>query len=80
MASHTPAAQAFRENLRNILDERDMTMTELAEAIGTSRAGISRILSGTDGVTLSRAERIAQALKVTLTDLLASPKKIKQHA
>jgi len=76
MARHTPAAQTFRENVRAIIDERQITMTELAELVGTSRAGISRILSGADGVTLTRAERIATQLGVELASLLSPRKKV----
>lgn len=64
------AAERFRKNVRRLMDDRELTITELAEAVGTSRPGLSRILSGQDGVTLERAERIAKALKISLPDLL----------
>ena len=64
------AADRFRQNVRLLMDDRGLTITELAESVGTSRPGLSRILSGQDGVTLERAERIAKALKVRLSDLL----------
>lgn len=64
-----PAADVFRRNVRRVMDERGINITELAEKIGTSRPAMSRILSGIDGVTIDRAERIAKALKQRLADL-----------
>lgn len=66
----TPAADLFRHNVRFIMDRDGITMQALAERVGTSRPGISRILSGQDGVTLNRAERIAKALGEPLFALL----------
>lgn len=74
MASH--AADRFRANVRHVMDERGLTITELAERISTSRPGMSRILSGDDGVTLDRAERIAKALKIPLSELISENLKI----
>lgn len=74
------AFETFRANLRSIMDERDLTIQDLAELIGTSRPGLSRILSGAECVTLTRAERIANTLKVSLTDLLTAEKKSRQSA
>lgn len=64
------AADVFRHNVRLLMDDNGLTITALAEKIGTSRAGVSRILSGDDGVTLDRAERIATALGFPLASLL----------
>jgi len=67
MSKH--AADLFRENVRAVMEDRELTITELAVKVGTSRPGMSRILAGYDGVTIDRAERIARALKVPLSDL-----------
>lgn len=64
------APDVFRTNVRKIMDANGVTMTELAARVGTSRPGVSRILSGEDNVTLPRADRIAKALGCKLTDLL----------
>ena len=58
MAKH--AADLFRERVRSMMDDRHLTITDLAEAIGTSRPSMSRILSGDENVTIERAERIAK--------------------
>lgn len=52
------------------MDESNITITELAERVGTSRSAMSCILSGRDGVTLERAERIAKSLGVSLSEIL----------
>ena len=72
-------AEIFRRNVRRILDQRDMSMEELALLSKTKRPNISRILSGSEQVTLERAGRIAKALKLDLSDLLSSKQKIFQE-
>ena len=64
-------AEVFRANVRLLMSDRGITITELAERCGTSRPGLSRILSAKDGVTLDRADRIATALKIPLRELLS---------
>lgn len=65
------AAEVFRENVRSVMESRDLNITELAILVGTSRPGMSRILSGEDGVTIERAERIAKALRIPLQKLFS---------
>lgn len=66
----SPASELFRKNLLAVLRERGMSQNDLAELIGTSRPAISKIISGVEGVTLDRADRIATALGFTLSELL----------
>ena len=75
-----PAADIFRKNVRRLMDESEINITALAERVGTSRPGMSRILSGIDGVTIERAERIAKALKTSLPDLLSENSEFFAHA
>ena len=74
------ATEIFRKNVREVLEAQDITITELAERVGTSRPAISFILSGVDGVGLDRADRIAKALGFALSELLSPEfkKKLKQ--
>lgn len=69
MASKT--SELFRSNVRLLMRDRGLTITELAERSGTSRPGLSRILAGKDGATLERADKIAKALHVPLRELLS---------
>lgn len=71
-------ADAFRRNVSTLLAERDMTMTELSLLTGIARPNISRILAGSEQVTLDRAGRIAKALKIDLADLLANQQKFSE--
>ena len=65
------AAEVFRANVQMIMRTRHLTITKLAEDSNTSRPGLSRILAAKDGVTLDRADSIAQALGVPLRELLS---------
>lgn len=76
MAVNSRAVNIFRANVRAVMAQQGLTITELAEKAGTSRPGMSRILSGDDGVTITRAERIANALGVPLPALLSTVEKI----
>lgn len=64
------ASELFRKNIQTVLHENGLSHQALAEMIGTSRPGITRIISGADGVTIERADRIATALGFTLSELL----------
>ena len=76
MAADSPAAKQFRQNVRMILSDRGMTMKELADAIDSKPANISRILAGLEAVTIARAEKIARALRTPLPELLEKREKI----
>lgn len=70
------SAEFFRINVTAALNEKGWSITELAEAIGSSRPGVSRIIHGHDGVTIERADRIAKALGKQLSHLLDPPAEI----
>ena len=64
------AMQIFIRNLERIRVDRGLTQTDLAEILGTKQPSISRLLRGEEDVTLSRAEKIAKSLGLTLADLV----------
>lgn len=64
------ATELFRTNVRETMNRKGLTIAKLASLAGTSASGMSCILSGKDGVTLERAERIATALESPLVALL----------
>lgn len=53
-----------------ILKERGMTQTDLAEAIGISRVGLSKAING--NTTIGTLKKIATALKVPVSELFAA--------
>ena len=53
------------------MEAQGVTAARLAELAGMSRPGVSRILNGRENVTLVRAQRIAEALGVDLSELVA---------
>lgn len=65
-----PAAEVFRFNVRCMLDDKGLSISDLARGIGTSPASVSNVLSGKEGVTVSRAERIAKFLGFSLASML----------
>ena len=73
------SADLFRRNVRAILDARGMTITALADAANSARPNISDILSGKEGVTLARGDRIARALGFGLAELISPDFRITQN-
>lgn len=60
----------FCLNLNRIRQERGLTQSQLAQLLGTTQSNVSRLLRGCEDVSLSRVERIASVLGVTVADLL----------
>ena len=53
---------AFSEDVGRLMDERDMNRADLARAIATSRAYVTRLFSGTFNPTLETLVKVALAL------------------
>jgi ribosome-binding protein aMBF1 (putative translation factor) len=64
------ATNTFRENLRAAMQTRGISQRELAEKAGTGYPNLNRVLSGKQNVTLELADRLADALNLTLSELL----------
>ena len=64
------ATNTFRENLREAMDARGISQRDLAEKAGTGYPNLNRVLTGKQNVTLELADRLADALDLTLTELL----------
>lgn len=71
------AMNCFARNVQHLIDRNGLTQVELASLAGIHTPNLNRILKGKEGVTIERAERIAAALGVTLSDLVSEklPKK-----
>lgn len=77
----TKAIDVFRANAATAMRFRGLTITELAAAAEVDRPNMSRILAGKEKVTIERAERIANALEIHLSDLLSENFKVERiHA
>ena len=61
----------FARNIRKCLRAYGWTANDLVVATGMHQPNISRILNCKEGVTLTRAAKIAAALEVDLSDLLS---------
>lgn len=74
------AFNIFRTNLRRVMAEKGVTQEQLAERLGTKHPAISRILNGHRCPKLEACEKIADAIGVSLSDLLKNPKEFSEIA
>lgn len=64
------AMNCLRKNIKALLAARGMSQKDLSEASGIATSNLSRLLNGSEKVTLERAERIAIAFGISLSELL----------
>lgn len=64
------ARERFARNLRDWRVKRGMSQEALSESAGLSRVYISRVENCVDTVSLDNIEKLAEALKIDLIDLL----------
>lgn len=60
----------FGERLRQLRKERDLTQDDLAALIGVTRGAIGHFETGTRGISVADAAKLAKALGVTLEELI----------
>lgn len=70
--------QLFVANINSLIEAGDVSISEVARRADVSRAELSRVLNGSQGLTIERAEKIAHAFDVPLDVLLAGP--VEAHA
>lgn len=63
------AAENFRRELRAAMQRTGVSQRQLAERANTSYPGINRILQGKQTPTIDLADRLADAVGVTLSEL-----------
>ena len=78
--AQSQAMEVFRNRVKRLLEAKEMTIQDLADAAGTNRPYLSRVLSGKSDPTIPYAESIAAALDAKLADLISSEKKSKKTA
>jgi len=77
--SDNEAKQRIAANLRSFLDQSGWSQADLARAAKTTDMTVSYAIRGKSAPGAAILARIAEALSVTIDDLLAeSPKKIRQ--
>ena len=64
---------AFGHRLRELLADRGMSQTELAERSGVTRQSVNNYMTRGTSPSLSRAVDIARALGVSVDDLVDKP-------
>jgi transcriptional regulator with XRE-family HTH domain len=66
--------QLFVANVNALIDAGDVSISEIARRAEINRVGLSRLLNGIQpGLTVDTAEKIAEAVGVSLDELLAGP-------
>ena len=70
------AMNQFSEQLKSIIEDAGLTMQAASVMIGIDKGNLSRIVNGKEGVTLERAERIANALGATISVKIKKSKKM----
>lgn len=65
----------MRTRIKELCKEKGMTISSIAEQIGTTQTSLSRALGDNGNPTLETLEKIATALEVPVTELFEQPKK-----
>lgn len=68
------ARQVLAENLKRLREARGMTQEDLALESGISRTYLSDVELGKRNIGIDNLERLAQALRVKVADLLIEEK------
>ena len=58
------------ENIRRLREAKEMTQEDLAAALGITASAVSLWESGKRSMNVKQADKLAQALGVTLNDLM----------
>jgi transcriptional regulator with XRE-family HTH domain len=58
------------ENIKRLREAKNMTQEELAQILGVTSSNISQIESGDRGLNIAKARKLAQALGVTIDELV----------
>lgn len=64
------ASEIFAANLTRVMESRSLNITALAKLVGIARPTMSDIIHGKENVTLNRANRIAKAVNIPLSQLV----------
>jgi transcriptional regulator with XRE-family HTH domain len=72
-------ADRLARNIRTLREARNATQAELAKLAGVPRATWGNLESGASNPTLQVLYRVAQALQVSLEELLAAPRASARH-
>ena len=63
-------AKKFGENMKEIRLQKNMSQGDICRVLGLDRAYISNIENGKQNLTISTMEKVAEALSVSVLDLL----------
>jgi transcriptional regulator with XRE-family HTH domain len=61
----------FKHNLKIAMKARGITQADLASVLNVKPPAISRMLNTREGITIERAEKLATAVGMTLSELFS---------
>lgn len=67
------AMDIFRENFKEIVKDRDVSIRQLADDLNMTTSGIYNIINDRAGSSVETADRIAKALGYTLSEFIRDP-------
>jgi transcriptional regulator with XRE-family HTH domain len=62
--------EIMARNIRRRMEELGLTITHVADFADINRAGLSRVLSLQEGITVDRLAKVAEVLEVPAWELL----------
>lgn len=65
----------FNANVRRVLQDRGLTIQDLAKSLGMHRETLSKILNGRVDTSMGNGQRIADALGVEFSELVRPAEK-----
>ena len=74
------ASQNFAQNLRAVMEARNISQREMAEMCGVTYAYVNRILLQKQNPSINVCDKIADALDMDLSELLSQPEKLTKSA
>lgn len=69
--AHSPTTEQVAERVGEMINKTGVTVVWLCEATGIPRSTMIRRLNGHTAFDLNELDRIAQALRIPVTDLLS---------
>src|SRR5262249_19003751 len=79
MATDDSVAKRLGENMRTLREARTLTQAQISKLAGLPRATLSNLETGMGTPTLSVLHRVANALQVSIEELIAEPRGGARH-
>ena len=75
---HAPCVDVFRENLIAVMEQKQISISELSRRAKVQRSGLSRFIHGEFGCALEYAFKLSEAVDEPLSVLVSLENTVKQ--